>query len=322
MRTMKVAIAAAIAAVGLCAVLGALQSVICNGFDAPALARFIASVLDAGLLVEPASSTLPQPTESYFGYGRLVVGLYALLIVCADALRRQLRAGAGAVVTGLLTIAAVADVAAYWVSESQGTALWRVAFWYTEVPALVATVVVLTGIGVVRLRQGKRFGALALGLPLAVTTTAVLGYLPHGLLLGIALTFTLAFTSTLVFTGPTPDDNVPIKPRGQRRLALGVAAVVLVSGGLGVQYRPTLRPGPEVTLRPMTVTEGLEGARLHVLNTGFNRMSKFLVGRDRPWRPVPAFVIEDHQHGLFVFESACFATNFKILNSKARPRIL
>ncbi len=80
-------------------------------------------------------------------------------------------------------------------------------------------------------------------------------------------------------------------------LVVPLAAAVLVA------YRPTLEPGPTISPYTAITPNKLEGTRLHVFSTGDNKMSWFLVGENRPWRPVPAFVIEHPQKGLFVFDT-------------------
>jgi N-acyl homoserine lactone hydrolase len=68
-------------------------------------------------------------------------------------------------------------------------------------------------------------------------------------------------------------------------------------------YRPVLREGHVAAPPPYTLPHAVAGLRLHVFNTGMNRMSALLVGEQRPWRPVPAFVIEHPLHGLVVFDT-------------------
>ena len=43
--------------------------------------------------------------------------------------------------------------------------------------------------------------------------------------------------------------------------------------------------------------------KLHVYNTGINKVASLLVGDKNPWRPVPTFVIEHPKYGLIVFDS-------------------
>ncbi len=81
-------------------------------------------------------------------------------------------------------------------------------------------------------------------------------------------------------------------------LALGaVAAVALLA-----PYRPVRVAGAAPAPPPYPTAQGLTGLRLHVFNTGTNRMSRLLVGQARPWRPAPAFVVEHPGHGLLVFD--------------------
>ncbi|PHR59198.1 MAG: hypothetical protein COA47_09530 [Robiginitomaculum sp.] len=68
-------------------------------------------------------------------------------------------------------------------------------------------------------------------------------------------------------------------------------------------YRPMVRPGPDIADQTIVLPGAIEGLRLHVFNTGMNRMSWLLVGNARPWRPNPAFVIAHPSKGLVVFDT-------------------
>jgi len=81
-------------------------------------------------------------------------------------------------------------------------------------------------------------------------------------------------------------------------LLLGLAAVL----ALALPYRPVPVVGPAVAPAPLELPPPLPGLRLHVFDTGANRMSPLLVGADPPWRPVPAFVVEHPERGLVVFD--------------------
>lgn len=80
-------------------------------------------------------------------------------------------------------------------------------------------------------------------------------------------------------------------------LGLGGAAWVLIP------YRPIEVAGAAPALSPYGRPVEVPGLRLHVFNTGANRMSSLLVGNARPWRPAPAFVIDHPRHGLIVFDT-------------------
>lgn len=79
-------------------------------------------------------------------------------------------------------------------------------------------------------------------------------------------------------------------------LAAAAAAIVL-------PYKPVVRAGKTAAPPPYVTPATVEGLRLHVFNTGMNRMSGLLVGEARPWRPVPVFVIEHPRFGLIVFDT-------------------
>ena len=299
-RRHRWAIAAALMAAGTAAILGALQSVAWHGAGAPGVAYALAGWLDPGLLLEAPSDSLQQPGESYFGYGRLVVGIYALLFAAGVGIRHPLPRRAQWLVAALLGLAVVGDILAYWVSEGAGPDLRRIGFWVMELPALMAMVVALSGIGAWRLRQGRAGGVLVVALPVSLATTALLGYLPHGILLGLALT---GLVTLVRAPADAPDPSAPRQGASwlvRTAIVLGTAAGVLT---LALMYRPVLLVGPEPARRSLSVSAGSKGARLHIFNTGNNRMSWLLVGRERPWRPVPAFVLEHPERGLIVFDT-------------------
>lgn len=94
-------------------------------------------------------------------------------------------------------------------------------------------------------------------------------------------------------------------PTARRLLTtfLGLFALLLVAVALWLPYSPVLRAGKEPSPPPYDVPPAVAGLRLHVFQTGMNRMSSLLVGEQRPWRPVPAFVLEHPRHGLLVFDA-------------------
>ncbi len=75
---------------------------------------------------------------------------------------------------------------------------------------------------------------------------------------------------------------------------------------LSACYRPQVVVGPDppavLAGAPAVAWPAVQGLRLHVFNTGTNRVSSLLVGSPAPWRPVPAFVIEHPGKGLVVFD--------------------
>ncbi len=79
-------------------------------------------------------------------------------------------------------------------------------------------------------------------------------------------------------------------------------AVVCVAGC----YRPNVVAGPVISEGAGAAAHmqaaALQGLRLHVFNTGMNRVSPLLVGSPAPWRSAPAFVIEHPVRGLIVFD--------------------
>ena len=89
--------------------------------------------------------------------------------------------------------------------------------------------------------------------------------------------------------------------------SLSCLSVLLLSLAVGVAcYRPQVVAGPSLPRELAGVERAnwpaLPGMRLHVFNTGMNRVSPLLVGDPAPWRPAPAFVIEHPSRGLVVFD--------------------
>ncbi len=88
--------------------------------------------------------------------------------------------------------------------------------------------------------------------------------------------------------------------------AVSFYLTILASTALWGCYRPQVIAGPKAPVVRDGMLEGtlpkVAGLRLHVFNTGANRVSPLLVGSPAPWRPVPAFVIEHPNRGLVVFD--------------------
>ncbi|MFK5889944.1 MAG: MBL fold metallo-hydrolase [Flavobacteriaceae bacterium] len=59
--------------------------------------------------------------------------------------------------------------------------------------------------------------------------------------------------------------------------------------------------------------------KLHVFNTGINKVSSLLVGKVNPWRSVPAFVIEHPKYGLIIFDTGLSSKIAKIGNIALHP---
>lgn len=113
----------------------------------------------------------------------------------------------------------------------------------------------------------------------------------------------MRFCPTLSIEQPLFQGRGPLTRRTLRR---GLVALLLGALGLlaaAAPYRPVITAGAPVatpaTPTPLPATR----SRLHVFNTGFNRMSSLLVGDQRPWRPAPAFVIEHPVQGLVAFDT-------------------
>lgn len=101
-------------------------------------------------------------------------------------------------------------------------------------------------------------------------------------------------------------------------------------------YRPQEIAGPTPPAAMVGVTSAnwprTPGMRLHVFNTGANRVSRLLAGSPARWRPAPAFVIEHPTRGLVVFdaglgpeigeegEGALHPITGLLFKSRSRPR--
>ncbi len=92
--------------------------------------------------------------------------------------------------------------------------------------------------------------------------------------------------------------------RPRRRL---LAVLLLAALAAPACYRPTIVEGPPAPDKLVGLQGGgrwpaVRGLKLHVFNTGENRVSPLLVGMPAPWRPTPSFVIRHPQRGLIVFD--------------------
>jgi N-acyl homoserine lactone hydrolase len=93
--------------------------------------------------------------------------------------------------------------------------------------------------------------------------------------------------------------------QNQRRIGLAFGTTLVVVVGLlaaAIPYDPILVPGPTIEDSALSLSNPVSGLRLHVFNTGANRMSSLLVGPSPPWRAAPAFVIEHPSRGLVAFD--------------------
>jgi glyoxylase-like metal-dependent hydrolase (beta-lactamase superfamily II) len=99
--------------------------------------------------------------------------------------------------------------------------------------------------------------------------------------------------------------NVASSRRRLRFIAGLFAVFGLLIAGLYwlTSYRPVVVVGKAPLEESYTFPAAVTGLKLHVFNTGMNRMSPLLVGSNPPWRPAPAFVIEHPENGLIVFDT-------------------
>jgi len=86
-------------------------------------------------------------------------------------------------------------------------------------------------------------------------------------------------------------------------ILLVIGTVYIISGC----YFPTNIKGDKVEAKLYNLKKdsliNTKNLKLHVFNTGINKVSRLLVGSVNPWRPAPAFVIEHPKEGLIVFDS-------------------
>ncbi len=293
----------AVAAALLCTLLAPIQSMIWNGTEAPSWILQLAPLF--GDAVASSTSPVDQPSAIYFTFGRLLLLSYAGLLASLwwtpiDS-PKALRRGFGIA----LGIAFFGDGLAYGLSEWFGPALRGLGFWKIEVPALAAALLLGTAIGIRCLRvngvRAKRPGRssdllLAFAMPLALICVAAIRYMPHGLL--IPLAWGIALRPRAV---SEPARAAAIARRigiATAASAIGVVALVAVA----LPYRPIDILGLSVQPFSLDLATPLRDLRVHIFNTGANRMSSLLVGPNPPWRAVPAFVIEHPTRGLIVFD--------------------
>ncbi|PCH53721.1 MAG: hypothetical protein COC22_01805 [Flavobacteriaceae bacterium] len=88
-------------------------------------------------------------------------------------------------------------------------------------------------------------------------------------------------------------------------------------------YFPVNIKGPSIkkkfyTLNNKPFNDSIK-LKLHVFNTGINKVSSLLVGDVNPWRPVPAFVIEHPKYGLIVFDTGLSSKISQLGNKVLHP---
>lgn len=91
----------------------------------------------------------------------------------------------------------------------------------------------------------------------------------------------------------------------RRSVALILGTVLAAVVGLLfvlIPYHPVLVAGPTIENSVLSLADPVSGLRLHVFNTGTNRMSPLLVGPSPPWRAAPAFVVEHPNEGLIAYD--------------------
>jgi hypothetical protein len=171
--------------------LGCVQSAVWNGSQAPWFPRIVVAALQPALLTEPSALSLPEPPPGYFHYGRLAIGVYALLLLACMGAKRFFTMGSRWIL-GCGLLAAGGDVIVYWLGAGIGPGLRHLGFLYLELPSLGAWAFLLTASGIRARRRRESGSLLALALPMSAAGTVLLRYLPHGILAGLSLTLLAA----------------------------------------------------------------------------------------------------------------------------------
>jgi N-acyl homoserine lactone hydrolase len=88
-------------------------------------------------------------------------------------------------------------------------------------------------------------------------------------------------------------------------------------------YFPVNIKGPSIPKKDYTIdnipfNDSIK-LKLHVFNTGVNKVSYLLAGDVNPWRPVPAFVIEHPKYGLIIFDTGLSSEIAKKGNKVLHP---
>ncbi|UFH57755.1 MBL fold metallo-hydrolase [Spirosoma sp. KNUC1025] len=290
--------AAAVLAGGL---LLPFQSRIWNGPSGPPASVLLTQWMSPDWLGNVAASALGQPPLAYFATGRLFILVYIGLLLATLFSRSIPRSRLKTSLLGTLTTGALANVGVYWWGEYLTKAAREGMFWAIEVPALLGSLGLVMALAV-RMRRSVMQSRLATALPFSVIPLALLftllfQYIPHGPMLAVAISLLLLV------------NRQPIRTTPMTRLAKGIALV----GGVSISimlllsvlfaYRPQRLAGPNVSKATPIPYAVKTGVRLHVFNTGYNRMSRALAPGNPIWRPAPAFVIEHPTAGLIVFDA-------------------
>lgn len=190
-RDASAAIAPALALI-LLLLLGPIQSTIWNGADSPPLVRAAAPLVDAAL---GGLQAIAPGAEPYDVFGRFVILAYLALLAGMAALpaaSHGQRIAKAALLVATIA-AALGDIVAYWIAGRADDALRAVGFWYWEVPALAIALLAAAVFGALWLRANRWSGlALLLAPLLALGATLALRYMPHGPLIGLAVSAMLA----------------------------------------------------------------------------------------------------------------------------------
>ncbi|WP_461052843.1 MBL fold metallo-hydrolase [Spirosoma arcticum] len=288
-------------AVLIAAFLLPLQSRIWNGPSGPPASVLLTQWLSPNWLGNVAASGLGQPPLLYFQAGHFFILVYIGLLVATIFTRTITQSWLKTGLLGTLTLGALADAGVYWWGEYLTKAARELLFWNLEVPALLGSLGLVT-ILAFRIRRSAGRSRIAAALPflvvpLAVVFTLVFQYIPHGPILAVA-------TTLLLLVNRQPVSAAPVT-----RLVKGIG---LVAGALiGTMlllsilfaYQPQRLAGPEIKSFAPIPYQLKTGVRLHMFNTGYNRMSRALAPGNPTWRPAPAFVIEHPTAGLIVFDA-------------------
>lgn len=294
---------------GIAVLAGALllpiQSRIWNGPGGPPASVLLNQWLAPQWNSAVAASTLAQPPLSYFYAGHYFILVYIGLLLATSFSQTIPRSRLKTSLLGTLTVGALADVGVYWWGEYLTKAAREFMFWNMEVPALIGSLGLVIALAFrMRHSSGRSRPANTLPfliLPVALLFTIIFQYIPHGPMLSIALSLLVLVNRPAVQTSPLT----------RRAKIGGLIPVVLIGSTLGLStlfaYHPQQLAGPAISTIPPIPYRTNTGVRLHVFNTGYNRMSRALAPGNPIWRPVPAFVIEHPTAGLIVFDGGLSA---------------
>lgn len=249
------------------------------------------------VLLFPFGQMPGDPPAAYFYYGHFFIVVYLLVLfamVLSPVIAKRRHRFA---LLALVTIAAIADIFVYWLGEFFTAYLRQHAFFYVELPALLLMLLVFALHAFVyrKDQRSQEPGFVFIFFSILLTGILCVFFSPILQILRIVMTLALIVLSAY-------SSNEPSRRISKEILIPGLLIGLLLIGSRFAVYQPHILHGPLITtVDPLPQKSNTE-VRLHVFNTGFNRMSKILSPGTPPWRPAPAFVIAHPSRGLIVFD--------------------